>query len=64
MIVHSPYRFDPPTDQELEIERLQSQNAVLLQAIESAMVAMTAAPLWHEQHRAAWAALQKLEEMK
>ena len=46
------------------LHQSRARVAVLEQAIEAAQVAMTAAPLWHEQHRAAWDALKKLEAMK
>ena len=46
------------------LHRSRARVAVLEQAIGAARAAMTAAPLWHEQHRAAWDALKKLEAMK
>ena len=47
-----------------KVSRLEHQVAILEHTIEAARVAMTAAPMWHEQHRAAWDALKKLEAMK
>ena len=47
-----------------KVARLEHQVAILEHTIEAARVAMTAAPLWHEQHRAAWDALRKMEAMK
>lgn len=47
-----------------KVARLEHQVAILEHTIEAARVAMTAAPMWHEQHRAAWDALKKLEAMK
>lgn len=36
-----------------EIERLRAQVATLTEAIDAARTAMSAAPAWHEMHRAA-----------
>lgn len=45
-----------------EIERLRTQNAVLMDAINAASVLMASAPAWHEMHRETIEQLQKAKK--